>query len=326
MPLDRHQHLVDLADLDELVREVDRLCERHDWDGLLRLRALCRAALERGRQLWPIATLIEHRVALEAPGPWAARVLEPGAGHLGIGPLAEVAASTHTWSELAPHVQPTPIAGLAAHERVVRGEIVDPATVAVPVLDLPLRLAEWEPDYPVATYSDHGVDAPRPPLPLPRDAPIAAPARRLPDDESVRALLDAVRTWTVESNGRAAAVVVEGEVRHAVAALGVARLRLAVLRPAEAIAVLSWAAASGGAHGRRRGMAKGRFDAWWAATALCGRGDAWPPDPADLGAAVGELRWYWWDAAEPDTGWSLRLGIEDPVDGLAWAIGASDAA
>ena len=34
--------------------------------------------------------------------------------------------------------------------------------------------------------------------------------------------------------------------------------------------------------------------------------------PAELGELAGELRWYWWDAHEPATGWQLQLAVEDP--------------
>ena len=43
--------MVELGDLDELTRMVDRLCGVGDWDGLVELRDRCRAALERGKQL-----------------------------------------------------------------------------------------------------------------------------------------------------------------------------------------------------------------------------------------------------------------------------------
>jgi len=325
--VDRLERLADQGDLDELLREVDRLVERRAWDDLARLRRLSRAALDRGHQLWPVASHVEHRLALEAPGRWAAAVLVPSAGHLGVGPVSEVAASTHTWTELAPHAPPTPVAALAAHERVVRGEPVDAASVAVPVLDLPLCPCPWEPRYPVATYGPHAVEAPRPalpdmhrvPLPLPSTAPSRGPG-------AAEALLDVVRGWTTGSNGRADAVGIEGGAAEAAAALGAPALRLGALAPAEALALLAWAAASGGAHGRRRGGARGRFDAWWAAAALTGLDDDWPPDTDELGEAIDELRWWWWDAAEPDTGWTLRIAVEDPVDGLAWALTAVDTA
>src|SRR5206468_2416016 len=102
------EELVDLGDLDELVRHVDRLCDARDWNGLVDLRGRCRRALERGRQLWPAASLAEYRLALDAPGRWAASVLVPGTGRFALGPLSEVAASSHTWDDLAPHVPTTP--------------------------------------------------------------------------------------------------------------------------------------------------------------------------------------------------------------------------
>lgn len=127
------------------------------------------------------------------------------------------------------------------------------------------------------------------------------------------------------SNGRAEAVAVEGSAPGAVAALGVPRLRLAEATPGDALAQIVWTAASGGAHGRRRGAAAGRFEAWWLLAALGGLTDEWPLEPNELGEIASELRWWFWDADEPDTGWHLRLAVEDPIDGLAWALTATDA-
>lgn len=59
--------------------------------------------------------------------------------------------------------------------------------------------------------------------------------------------------------------------------------------------------------------------------ALCDL-DGMPVDGALLGEAAEQLGWWWWDAYEPHTGWRLQLAVEDPIDGLAWAIGAFDAA
>ncbi len=120
------EQIVEQGDLDQLVRTVDRLCETRDWDGLVELRDRCRWALERGKQLWPAASLAEYRLALEAPGKWAAGVLAEGAGRFALGPLPEVAASTHSWGELAPHLAPGPLAAITAHERVLRGEDLAP--------------------------------------------------------------------------------------------------------------------------------------------------------------------------------------------------------
>jgi hypothetical protein len=43
-----------------------------------------------------------------------------------------------------------------------------------------------------------------------------------------------------------------------------------------------------------------------------------------MGALASSLRWYLWDAGEPETGWVLRLAVEDPDDDLAWAVAATD--
>jgi hypothetical protein len=121
------------------------------------------------------------------------------------------------------------------------------------------------------------------------------------------------------------ATAVEGDAPAALAALGVPRpLRMGEVSPAHALAVMAGAAASGGAHGRRRGMAYGRFSAWWAVAALAGRLDDWPFRPDDLGAAVAGLRWFRWQAGSPPTGWSLRLAVEDPGRARAWAVEATD--
>jgi hypothetical protein len=41
---------------------------------------------------------------------------------------------------------------------------------------------------------------------------------------------------------------------------------------------------------------------------------------------VGALRWFAWDASEPESGWVLRLAVEDEDEGLAWAVAAVDSA
>lgn len=319
------ERAVDLGDLDELVRWVDRLCEQRAWAELVRLRDLSRAALERGRQLWPAASYAEYRLALDAPASWAAQVLVPDAGRFALGPLSEVAASTHTWAELAAHVDGGPVAGLTAHERIVRGEAVAPESVPPAGPELPYTLARWEPSYPVATYKSDRLEAPRPSTPPRSAVQLPSTARRLPGDRVTEALTALAREWVESSNGRVDAVAVEGTALHALAALGVPQARMAPVDLAAACSLMAWTAASGGAHGRRRGMAIGRFETWWTLAALTALDDEWPPDTDELGASAGELRFFEWDASEPDTGWVLRLAVEDPVDGLAWAVAATDA-
>ena len=315
------------GDIDELLRWVDRLAERGDWDGLVDLRRRCRTGFERsGHQLWPITSQVEYRLALEAPDGWAALTLVEGTGRFAFGPLSEVAASTHTWADLSPHLTPGPVAGLVAHERILRGEVTDgepgPGT---DVLDLPLALQSWEPAYPVATYRTDGAEFPSSPLPPLRLGTLPAGGAPVGDAQVLPALVALVEPWVVESNGHAATVAVRGTAEAAIAALGHGEARVGEVGSGPALAAMAWAGASGGAHGRRRGAAVGRFGAWWALAALAGLLDDWPVPPLDLGIAASELRWlHWQPAAGPTPGWSLHLAIEDPEEGLAWAIEAQD--
>jgi len=327
---ERLDELVHRADLDGLVRLVDDRTASRDWPGLRRARDRARYAVRTGRQLWPVATLAEYRLALAAPAEWAAGVIADDAGLFTIGPLTEVIAQHHTWTELAPLLS-GPQASVVAHERVLRGERIDPATVAgLPnVIDLPYRLAPWEPAYPPATYGDDGIQAPPPELPRPPAAATELRAERGPvdvtrDDDAELALRQLVDAWTDRSNGRAELASVDGDARDAVAALGLHRAGLTPIPLAAALAWLAWAGASGGAHGRRRGATLGRFGALWTLATLLDATDDWPVPLDELGELAAGLRWYWWDAGEPPGGWRLQLAVEDPAERLAWAFSARD--
>jgi hypothetical protein len=319
--------VIERGDLDELVRVVDGLCASREWDRLVELRDRCVQAIDRGRQLWPVAAHAEYRLALEAPGRWAARMLVEGAGRFAPGPLPEVAASTHEWADLAPHVLPGPSAVVTAHERVVRGEDLTGESLPGPaVLDLPQRLADWEPDYHLAHYRADGADFPGPSPSTLAAVDVPAPAPDGRRDPAAAALVDAVRSWTEGSEGRAESVAVHGDALGAIAALGRDRVRVAELDASAAVRTLAWAGASGGAHARRPGAAAGRFAAWWAVAALTGLLERWPVDPDELGDALARLRWYEWDSGGTATGWGLHLAIEDPSSTRAWAVAAVDLA
>jgi hypothetical protein len=318
---------VERGDIDELVRLVDALSASREWDRLVELRDRCVHAIERGRQLWPVAAHAEYRLALEAPGRWAAQMLVEGAGRFAPGPLPEVAASTHEWADLAAHVPAGPPAVVTAHERVVRGEDLTGEALPGPaVLDLPLRLADWEPEYDLAHYRPDGADFPGPPPRPLETVDVLSRASETTHDPATDALVDAVRAWTEGSEGEAQAIAVRGDALGAIAALGRDRVRIAALDPAEAIRTLAWAGASGGAHARRPGAAAGRFAAWWAGAALTGLLERWPVDAAELGDALARLRWYAWDSGAATTGWRLHLAIEDPASARAWAVAAVDVA
>lgn len=327
-PDDDLDQLIHRADLDALVRMIDDRCATRDWDGVLRVRDRSRSAVDTGRQLWPAATLAEYRLALLAPPDHVGRVLDESdglAGRFTIGPLSEVAAQNHSWGDLAGVLDRGPRASLVAHERVIRGEPVGDGDVS-DVLDIPLVLQPWEPDYAVATYRDGGAEFPAPDLPdeWVEISPMTG-AEQLDDDVDL-ALRQLVDPWTTTSNGRCESVCIDGDVAAALGALGLTRARLVEVESTAAIAWIAWAGASGGAHGRRRGAASGRFGAWWLLAALGDLLDEWPVDPDVLGDLASELRWYRWNAFEPDVGWSLRLAVEDREEGVAWALLASDAA
>ena len=308
------------SDTDELLRIVDGFVTSRDWDALVALRLRCQEAVTRGRQLWGIDEHIRYRLALSAPGRWAGPVVSEGPARFALGPLAEVAASTKTWADLEPYLEHGPERMTTAAERVVRGE-----SGVGPIVDLPDALQSWEPDYRTPTYHADRIEDLAPDLPeveqtrLPESAPIV-----ITDHDSEDALAHLVLPWTTESNGRCQTVSVEGEVGDAIRGLGLSTARIAPIGPDTALAWMAWAGASGGAHGRRRGAAAGRFGAWWAIAALCDLD--WPPDPSEVGKAVGRVEWAWFDDGAPGTGWQLRLAASDPDTGLAWAVSAVDSA
>ncbi len=315
--------LVESNDADALLRAVDGLCASRDWDGLVDLRDRCREAVSRGKQLWGVAYFAEYRMALEAPASYAGPVVHPESARFTFGPVWEVAASTHTWTELASHVPPGPFRTLAAHERMIRGDDVDGVEGDSLVLDLPLAMAAWEPEYDVAVYRADGLATPDDSGPPMAWTELPDEFVRDDDPEGVDALFALVRPWIDESNGRWDAAVVGGTALQAIRALGPRRVRVAEISGADAIRHMAWTAASGGAFGRRRGTPVGRHDAWWAASVLAGMD--WPVDPSELGPALDELTWYRWDPGETTGGWHFHLAVEDPEHNLAWAVSAVDA-
>jgi hypothetical protein len=318
------QELIEAQDMNGLLQAVDGLCAARDWDELVDLADRCEHAIERGKQLWPIAEHIDFRLALEAPGDYAADVLQPGIGRFAPGPLTEVAGSTHEWAELAPHIELPQVAAFVAQERVLRGEVLDGDERAHPeVVELPLHLTEWEPTYTLATYRSDLVEVQEPWTPKASLAKIdVRPAEPTSDDELESALLDLVQPWVAESNGAARVAMVEGDAVGAISRLTFGELRAAPLRTDEALQRMAWAAASGGVHGRRRGAALGRSLAWF--VSALASGTRWPVTPDKLGESLERLSWYYWDEGEPEEGWVLRIAFEDPAQGFAAALAATD--
>jgi hypothetical protein len=310
---------IEHSDTDELLRVVDGLCETAAWDELVELKSRCREAVGRGKQLWGVEEHIRYRLTLEAPGKWAGPAVSEGEARFSLGPLSEVAASTKTWEELAEYLEDGPSKWVTAAERVIRGE-----TETAPIADLPNHLQEWEPTYPVAVYHSDRVDAPSPDAPGVEEITLPSRSTPIDDPQSEGALFDLVQPWVTESNGHCETSAVEGTALAAIRALGLTRARVGLLSPDDTLRWMAWAGASGGAHGRRRGAAAGRYGAWWVIATLCDLD--WPPDPNEVGRALSGLTFRWFDDGSPGTGWELRLAIEDAGSGLSWAIAAVDSA
>lgn len=331
------------GDLDALTDRIDSLCFNDDWVGLVDLRDQCRSALERGKQLWPAAAYAEYRLALNGPPAFAASVVDSQAERFTFGPFAEVMSCAHTFAELDPFLSRGPGRGAVAHERIARGEDLrllgsSPLSSAIALGDndpfgLPLALLSFEPRYTEPTYEPSRLRSEAPVLDFAfKNVAITTsdPGLILTEaPEVTSALRDLASAWTTNSNGRVESLMVEGSAAHGVAALGCRSHRLQQITGAQALDWMAWTAASGGAEGRRRGMAAGRLGALWASLCLAGLNEETEmiaQHPLDeLEVILGELRYYLFDDGAPPSGWALRLAIEDPLDGVAFVVNASDA-
>ena len=315
--------LIHRADLDGLVRHVDDTCSSRDWDHLVRVRDAARSAVETGRQLWPIATLANYRLALWAPGDLAVRALDDTARTFMPGPVSEILAVHHTWEDLEPFLAPGHDRSLFAHERSLRGDVIDPAEPSL--VDIPFALQPWEPHYEPARYDDNGVNSPAPRLPRPDVHVRTNEGEHIDDPETDTAFRVLVDPWTSQSGGHARSATVEGGLHEALHALGTDECIAVRIDPADGMAQLAWAGATGAAHGKRRGLATGRSNAWWFVSVFAGLDDAWPCDPAELGEVIDGMEWWHWSTGD-DSGWNTNLVIVDNDEGLACALLAHDRA
>jgi hypothetical protein len=316
--------LINRADLDGLVRLIDDYCETRSWHDLLGLRDACKAAVANGRQVWPASTLAEYRLALLALAEIAVQVVDEEAGRFTMGPLTEVIAQNHQWSELNGFLEPSPTSTYIAYECGIRGQQVD--SELFPALESPCTLLPVESNYVLAEYHDNEAKFPTPAIPEMGNA-IAVPASSaivVQDPEVETAIHQLVDAWTTQSNGELRISCVEGSVLDALAVLEVQEARLSLLTSSDALAWLTWTGASGGAHGRRRGNALGRDAAWWTVAALTVNTFHWPLSNDDLETAVNSLQWFWWDTNEPATGWQLQLCIHHADRNRSWAISVHD--
>ena len=316
--------LINSGDLDGLVRLIDDYCETRSWHELLGLRDACKAAVANGRQVWPASTLAEYRLALLATAEIAVKVVDEEAGRFTMGPLTEVIAQNHQWSELSEFLEPSPTSTYIAYECAIRGQKVD--SELFPALESPSTLLPIETKYALAEYHDNEAKFPTPAIPEMGSA-IAIPessATIIQDPEVSAAFHQLADAWTTQSNGELQISCVEGSVLDALGALNVQEARLSLLASGEALAWLAWAGASGGAHGRRRGNALGRDAAWWTIAALAEKTFHWPIGNEELEDAANSLQWFWWDNNEPTTGWNVKLCVHHAQRNQSWAISLND--
>ena len=312
------RQLIDLGDIDGLVRLIDDLTSSREWDSLAELRSAARAAASSGRQVWPAATLAEYRLALRAPASLAARVLDD-AGRFTLGPLTEVIAQDHTFEDLAPHLSAGPTQAYVAHERAIRGESI--RADVFPALDIPTQLAPWEPAYLLPTYRDAGLEVPEP------ERPLAFTGATFDDETSIdcadatEAFRLLIEPWTTSDSISWSVASTRGAQSGAIAAAGASTGRFANLSNVDALRWLTWIGASGGPDGRRRGNASGRFSTWWLLASLTGNLDSWPSTEM---THVARLSWSWWDRGHDRQGWSIGLAVHDPSTDTSWAFEAHD--
>jgi hypothetical protein len=324
---DQLTSLIESSDLAGLSRYIDKLCSRRAWDELVDVRDRCNEAVDRGKQLWGTAQFAEYRLALEAPVKFSveADILADGRGRFALGPLWEVAASTHPWTDFKDHDLAPTVRAMIAHERAIRGDDVDPADIDHRVLAAPIPLEDWEPEYPVATYKPDRAEFPDDIFAIDLDW-VDLPDPVDPDDEDgvCHALMELIKPWWEDSLGKAEAITATGTIEEAISSLGPNRARLADIDAADALEAMVWAGSSGGSHGRRRGTPAGRSGAWWVILEALGY-DEMPEDTSVIGEELDDLRWVLWDPGDRIGGWNLHIGIEDPEDGIAWILSAVDA-
>jgi hypothetical protein len=331
--------VVQRNDPDEILRAIDGLSSQRDWQALDELRRRCESAVQSGRQLHGVAGHAAYRLALEADAQWIVPLFDlPPASFL-LGPLAEVAASVRTWSEvetvLDETVDVTAIAPFA-YERVARGDdlrAVERLRGATELFEMPLVRESWEPAYAPTLFRSNGAEFPRPISDVIESVAFEpdTAGQLIDDPQVIDACKRVVDVWTSSSNGTVAIAAVEGGVQQAVAGLtelseltaGPARLDRITL--SSAVAAMAWAGASGGAHGRRPGLATGRLQAWWALAAFAGiDADEWPLEPEELGLAGSGLEWWTWHPRDVEDTWSWRLVAVDQREGIALAVEAVD--
>ncbi|MFQ5517725.1 MAG: hypothetical protein ACE5E8_09135 [Acidimicrobiia bacterium] len=316
--------LIEANDPDGLLRHIETLVTSRVWEGIVEVRDRCNEAVGRGKELWGVAAYAEYRLALDAPGEWAAQVLREGTGRHGLGPLWEVAASTHPYLELVGGIADGRMRTLVAAERTLRGEdLSDADGLELDLLGTPVTLASFESHYRPATYRSDRVEAPEPELRTSFGHVECVPGDAGDPDEVTEALYGLVAPWAEQSTGSCLLSAVIGGAGDAFGVLHPGEVRAVDLDASEALALMAWAGASGGTFGRRRGGDVGRSLAWWVVAAAAGFTDQWPLRPRLMEEGLAGLQWIRFDPG-PVGGWQLHVAVADRNANRAWAVSAVD--
>lgn len=231
------------------------------------------------------------------------------------------------WSELRPLLADDRSAWCVAEARVLQGEALAGRS---PFSGMPLQRLAWEPTPNLPSYRVDGmgwsgiaIQSPLAPHALPGPRPQLELAHEWGD---LLAAWDAWGTQAVAVEGRALDAI--STVLHCAeqdddervplpAQLGVGRCTLG-----EAVAAMQHMHGMPAPYTEGRGMVAARRVVWRLLAALTDT--AWPPEPAQLSAAVEQLEWSHYDpqidGAEPEG--SLFLAVEAPARGRAWATHA----
>ena len=147
---------------------------------------------------------------------------------------------------------------MVGHERSIRGDIVaEPTSTAMCSACLSTQ-QPWEPTYPLAEYKSDRAAFPDDIHEIPMDWVRSPGGRRTrAEDALCDVLMDLVKPWWEDSQGKAEVVTVDGTIEEAIRALGPHRVRMADVTPGQAMEAMAWAGASGGGHGRRQGHTDG---------------------------------------------------------------------
>ena len=352
------------ARIQSLIADVDRLCTDQRWGDVVELRDTCRLAVARGHQWWPAAAWAEYRIALDGPGELAASVLQSNLSRYTLGPFGEVAASTHSWEELAPYLDQSPASSVFAYECVALGDDLraDERFLSLPaIFDVPGSLQPWEPDYGPVRYHLDRVEHLAPILPTPVVSTgnnggqsvtnTNGPVESVEDPHTGDALLALVSPWSQSLNWTVASAAFDGSVGDALAsgALNAIRggagrealnrahsapdetARVAQVSSADALRYLAWLAASGGPVGRRRGLASARSALWWVMLQLSGLADDLhgapvATAPASFFSALTAAvgSFTWFTWSEP-TPWSDPTPLSDPTAAPVLVDSSADA-